>query len=102
MAAGIAAPLEPVPGRRLLQIICVPSFQYHLRGLAIRAQDGIVAKISAGRTLMTTSTLLFWVAVRVIISAGSSYAERQRERMKRGREILNRFSPEGSKKPLGL
>ena len=49
-----------------------------------------------------TDLLLMNVALFVTMLAGAHYHRRQRERMKRGWEILNRFSPERSKKPLGL
>jgi hypothetical protein len=52
---------------------------------------------------MTSSTvLLILVVMFFVVIAGQSYHIRQRERMRRGKAILDRFSPERSKKPLGL
>jgi hypothetical protein len=53
-----------------------------------------------------TSSLLPALAVFVVIPLvmilGARYHARQMARMKRGKEILDRFNPERSKHPLGL
>ena len=53
---------------------------------------------------MASSTVLLLVAViaLVMIIAGTAYASKQRERMRRSKKILDRYNPERSKHPLGL
>ncbi len=43
------------------------------------------------------------LAVVILLSVSAAgYRARQSSRMKRGKEILDRYNPERSKKPLGL
>jgi hypothetical protein len=54
---------------------------------------------------MTSSTFLLVMSVVsffVVTFAGTLHYRRQMERMKRGKEILNRYSPERNRKPQGL
>jgi hypothetical protein len=53
---------------------------------------------------MHSSFLMFSAAAFffVMIISGAAYASRQRARMKRSKEILDRYNPERSKHPSGL
>jgi hypothetical protein len=58
----------------------------------------VAAYLAAGGTDVIDSA----VVCLIVMGLSAPYYERRVEQMRRGRAILNRYSPERSRRPLGL